>query len=124
VVSVRLPSFNDDSCTNHIACSRYVELQVFVGFRGYQSGWGSQILLQVFKGLVGLLSPPELVLFLEELKERESPNAESRDEPAQGGHAPHQLLHVMEAFGRLHFGDRQHLLWVRVNTTMGDHIPE
>jgi hypothetical protein len=38
MISVRLPSFDDDCCTNHIACSRYVKLQVFVGFRGYQSG--------------------------------------------------------------------------------------
>jgi hypothetical protein len=40
-------------------------------------GWGSQIFLQVFKGLLCLLSPVELVLLLEELKEWESPNAES-----------------------------------------------
>jgi hypothetical protein len=52
-------------------------MQVFVGLRGYQSGWSSQILLQVFKGLLGLLSPLKLVMFLKELKERESPNAKS-----------------------------------------------
>jgi hypothetical protein len=63
-------------------------------------------------------------MFLKELKERESPDTESRDKPAQGGHASRQLLHVMEALGRLHFGHRQHPLWVRVDTTMGDHIPE
>jgi hypothetical protein len=44
-----------------------------MGFRGYQSGWGCQILLQVFKGLKCHLSPLELVLFLDELKECESP---------------------------------------------------
>jgi hypothetical protein len=76
-VSVWLPLFDDDSCTNHIACSRYVELQVFLRFWGYQGGWGSQILLQVFEGLLCLMSPLELVLFLEELKERESRDAES-----------------------------------------------
>jgi hypothetical protein len=70
-----------------------------VGFQGYQSGWGSQILLQVFKNLLCLLSPLELVLFLDELKEMESPDAESRDEPTQGGHTPHQLLYIMEALG-------------------------
>jgi hypothetical protein len=74
--------------------------------------------------MLGLLSPPELVLFLEELRERKSPNAEWRDEPAQGGHAPCQLLYIMKALGLLHFGDSQHLLWVRVNTTTGDHIPK
>jgi hypothetical protein len=41
--------------------------------------WGCQVLLQVFKCLLCLLSPLELVLFLEELKQRESPDAESRD---------------------------------------------
>jgi hypothetical protein len=124
VVSVQLRSFDGDCYTNHIACSRYVELQVFVGFQGYQSGWGSQILLQVFESLLGLLSPLEFVMFLKELKERESPDAESQDEPPQGGYAPHQLLYVMETLRRLHFGDSRHLLWVRVNTTTGDHIPE
>jgi hypothetical protein len=47
-----------------------------MGFWGYQSGWGSQILLQFFEDLLGLLNPLELVLFLEELKEREPPNTE------------------------------------------------
>jgi hypothetical protein len=59
-----------------------------MGFWGYQSGWGCQILLQVFKDLLCLLSPLELVLFLEELKERESPNVKSRDKPAQSGMHP------------------------------------
>jgi hypothetical protein len=95
-----------------------------MGFQGYQSGRGSQIPLQVFEGLLCLLSPLELVLFLEELKERVSPNTESRDKPTQRGHASHQLLHIMEALKRLHFGDSRHLLCVRVNATTGDHIPE
>jgi hypothetical protein len=47
-----------------------------MGFWGYQSGWGCQI-LQVFKDLSAFLSPLELVLFLEELKEKEPPDAES-----------------------------------------------
>jgi hypothetical protein len=34
-VGVQLPPLDDDSCTNHIACSGYVILHVFVGFRGY-----------------------------------------------------------------------------------------
>jgi hypothetical protein len=95
-----------------------------MGFWGHLSGWGSQILFQVFKGLLCFLSPLELVLFLEELKERESLEAESRDEPTQGSHAPCQLLDVVEAIMRLHFHDSRHLLWVRVDSTMGDHIPE
>jgi hypothetical protein len=122
VITVRLPPFNDDSYTNHIACSRYAERQVFVGFWGYQSERGSVILIQVFQGLLCLLSALELVLFLEELKEWESPDAESQDKPAQGIHAPRQLLNIMEALSQLHLSDIQHLLWVRVNTTMGDHI--
>jgi hypothetical protein len=52
-----------------------------MGFQSYQSQWGCQVLIQVFKGLLCLLSPLECVLFLEELKEIESPDAESRDEP-------------------------------------------
>jgi hypothetical protein len=81
-----------------------------MGFWGYQSGWGCQILLQFFEGLLCLLSPLELVLFIEELKERESPDAESRDKPAQRSHASRQLLHVMEALGRLHVSNSRHLL--------------
>jgi hypothetical protein len=48
-----------------------------MGFRSYQSRWGCKVLLQVFKGVVCLLRLLKLVLFLEELKERESPDAES-----------------------------------------------
>jgi hypothetical protein len=48
-----------------------------MGFRAYQGRWGGQILLQVFVGLLCLLSPLELVLFFEELKKWESPDAES-----------------------------------------------
>jgi hypothetical protein len=95
-----------------------------MGFQGYQSGWGSQILLQVFEGLLCLLSPLELVLFLEKLKKRESPDAESRDKHAQSGQAYCQCLHIMEALRWLHFDDSRHLLKVRVNTTTGHHIPE
>jgi hypothetical protein len=62
-VGIRLPSFNDDCHTNHAAYNRYVELQVFMGFQGHQGGWSSQILLQVFEGLLCLLSPLELVMF-------------------------------------------------------------
>jgi hypothetical protein len=69
------------------------------------SGWRCQILLQVFECLLCLLNPLELVMFLKELKERESPDAESRDKPAQSDHASRQLLHVMEALGWLYFGD-------------------
>jgi hypothetical protein len=46
-------------------------------FWGYQGRWVNQILLEVFKGLLCLLSPLELVMFLEELKEWEFPDAES-----------------------------------------------
>jgi hypothetical protein len=115
------PPLDDDSCTDHVTHSWYVKLQVFVGFWGYQSRWGDQIFLQVFECF---LSPLELVMFLEEIKEWESPDAESWDESAQCSHTSRQLLDIMEALGRLHFGDSWHLLWVRVNTTSGDHIPE
>jgi hypothetical protein len=46
-------------------------------FWGYQCRWGNQIPLQVFKGFLCLLSPLELALFLEKLKEWEFPNAKS-----------------------------------------------
>jgi hypothetical protein len=44
-------------------------------------------------------------MFLKELKEWESPDVESRDEPAQSSHAPRQLLDIMEALGWLDFSD-------------------
>jgi hypothetical protein len=70
-----------------------------VGLRAYQSRWGGQILLQVFEGLLCLLSPLKLDLFLEELKQWESPDVELRDESAQGSHTYRQLLDIMEALG-------------------------
>jgi hypothetical protein len=73
---------------------------------------GSQIFLQVFESLLDLLSPLKLVLFLEELKKGRTLT------PSR------EINLLMEALGRLHFGDSRHLLEVRVNTTMGDHIPE
>jgi hypothetical protein len=76
MIGVRLPPLEDDSYIDHVACSGYVELQVFVGFRGHQVWWGSKIFLQVIEGLFCLLSLLELVLFIKELKERESPNTE------------------------------------------------
>jgi hypothetical protein len=81
-----------------------------MGFRGYQGGWGSQIFLQILEGFLCLLSPLELVQFLEDLEQRESPDAESRDKPAQGSHAPGQLLDIMEVLVWLHRGDSHHLL--------------
>jgi hypothetical protein len=77
VISIQLRPLDDDSCTDHITHSRYVKLQVLIGFQGYQSRWGDQILLQILEGLLCLLSPLELVLFLGELKEWESLDVES-----------------------------------------------
>jgi hypothetical protein len=76
-----------------------------LGFRAYQGRWGSQILLQVFKSFLCLLSPLELVLFFEVLKKWEPPDVESRDESAQGNHTSCQLLDIMEALGWPHLGD-------------------
>jgi hypothetical protein len=44
-VSTRLPSLGDNCCTNHVACSQYIKLQIFMGFQGHLGGWGSQIFL-------------------------------------------------------------------------------
>jgi hypothetical protein len=123
-IGILLPPFNNNGCIDHITCSRYVKLQVLMGFRAYQGRWRSQILLQVFEGLLCLLRPIELVLFFEELKKWESPDAELRDESAQGSQTAYQLLDIIGALGRHHLGDRRHLFWVRVNTPSGDHIPE
>jgi hypothetical protein len=75
-----------------------------MGFWACQGRWVSQILLQVFEGVLCLLCPLELVLFFEELKKWESPYAEWRDESAQGSHTSHQILDIMEALGWLHHG--------------------
>jgi hypothetical protein len=82
VVVVRLPSFNYNYCTDHIACSRYVKLQNFVGLRNHEGGWGSQVPFEFFKGLLHLFGPLELVFLFEELEGREPPDAESRYESA------------------------------------------
>jgi hypothetical protein len=72
-----LPSLNDNRSTDHITHSRYVKLQVFMGFQGYQTRWGDEIFLQAFEGFLCLLGPLDLVMFLEELKKWESADAES-----------------------------------------------
>jgi hypothetical protein len=41
VIGIRLPTFDDDCHTDHVACSRYVKLQVFMGFQGHQGMWRS-----------------------------------------------------------------------------------
>jgi hypothetical protein len=76
-VGIQLPLFDNDCHTNHVACSRYVKLQILVGFRGHQGGWSSQILLQIIEDLLCLLGPLELVLFLRSLK-KGSPLTPSR----------------------------------------------
>jgi hypothetical protein len=48
-----------------------------MGFRGYQTRWGDEIFLQAFEGFLCLLGLLDLVMFLEELKKWESPDAES-----------------------------------------------
>jgi hypothetical protein len=74
VIGTRLHSFNDDHHTDHVTCSRYVELQGFMGFRGHQGEWGNQILHEVIKSLMCFHTPLEFALFLEDLEEREPPN--------------------------------------------------
>jgi hypothetical protein len=34
-ISIGLPSFDDDCYSYHVACSRYVKQEVFVGIRSY-----------------------------------------------------------------------------------------
>jgi hypothetical protein len=46
-----------------------------------------------------LLSPLELVLFLEELEEWESLDVESRDDPSQSSHTSCQLLDIWRLLG-------------------------
>jgi hypothetical protein len=48
-----------------------------MGLWGHQDGWGSQILLEIFKGLLCFLGPLELVMLLKELKKQESFDTES-----------------------------------------------
>jgi hypothetical protein len=64
-VGTRLPSFDDDRRTNHIACSQYAELQGFMWFRGHQGGWGSQVFLEIFESIMYFFGPLELVLLFE-----------------------------------------------------------
>jgi hypothetical protein len=85
--------------------SIYVKLRVFVGIWGDQGRWVNKIFLQVYGGHLCLLSPLELVMFLEEHKELESSNVESRDDPTQGSHTPRQIMNIIEALRRPHLGD-------------------
>jgi hypothetical protein len=42
LIGVELPSFDDDCHIDHVACSQYVKLQVFMGFRGHQGAAQSE----------------------------------------------------------------------------------
>jgi hypothetical protein len=42
-IGIWLPLLDNNSYTNHIKCSRYVKLHVFVGFWGYQCRWVAHI---------------------------------------------------------------------------------
>jgi hypothetical protein len=76
-VGTQLPSFNDNRHTNHIVCSRYVQLQGFMGFWDHQGGWCSQVLHDIFKSFICFFHLLELVLLFDELEEREPPDTES-----------------------------------------------
>jgi hypothetical protein len=62
VVAAQLPSLNYNCCTNHIACSRYVKLESFVGLRGHKGGWDSQVPFEFFKCLMLFFGTLELIL--------------------------------------------------------------
>jgi hypothetical protein len=82
-----------------------------MGFQGHQGGWSSHILPQVIKGLLCLLGPLELVLFLRSLK-KGSPLTPSHEMNLLKAAIPppHQLLDIMETLVWLYFSDNRHLL--------------
>jgi hypothetical protein len=67
-VGTRLPMLDENRHTNHIACSRYVKLQDFMGFQGHQGGWGSQVFLEIFESFLCFLVHWNLFYFLRGLK--------------------------------------------------------
>jgi hypothetical protein len=77
VVGTRLPLFNDDRCTNHIACSRYVKYKFSWGSRATREGGVVRYFLRSSKVSCALIdeSPLELVLFLKQFEE--PPDVES-----------------------------------------------
>jgi hypothetical protein len=58
-----------------------------MGFQSHEGGWVRQVPLELFEIFMCFFSPLELILLFEELEEGEPPDAESRDESAQGSHA-------------------------------------
>jgi hypothetical protein len=87
VYATQLLSLDNNSCADHVVCRRYVKLQDFVGLRSHESGWGGEVPFEFLEVLLNLLSPLKIVLLLEQLEERESPDTESKYEMAQGYHA-------------------------------------
>jgi hypothetical protein len=53
-----------------------------MGLRSHKSGWGRQVLFEFLESLLCFLGPLEFVLHLDQLEEREPPDAESGDESA------------------------------------------
>jgi hypothetical protein len=53
-----------------------------MGLGSHESGWSSHVSFKFLEGFLSLLGPLKYVLLPEQLKEREPPGVESRDESA------------------------------------------
>jgi hypothetical protein len=62
-------SFHHDCRADDVSSRGDVEQQVLAWLRSRQDGWRLQVVFEVLKRLVCLLSPLELVVVLEQLKE-------------------------------------------------------
>jgi len=67
-----------------------------------------------------LFRPLEQIVLPEKFEERESPLPELGDESAQGSHAAHQLLHLLDASRGSHLLDGLNLFGVGLDSSVGN----
>ena len=91
-----------------------------VGRRDQDRGLHQKLLDRV-KRLLGLGHPFEAVSLLHKPIEGETLFAEARDEAAEGGEAPYDLLNHLYVLDRAHPYDGQDLLWVGFDVMLEDN---
>jgi hypothetical protein len=101
-----------------------VEQQVLAWLGSRQDGWRLQVVFEVLKRLVCLLSPLELVVVLEQLEEGQSLFSKSGDESVQSCHAASELLDVLDHLRCILGCNSIDLLWIFFDPAMADNEPE
>src|SRR3954468_16822848 len=117
-------ALDDECCAYHTVACCHVEVQLFSFFGYRQDRWGRECLLQVRECFAGFFGPLEFLSFPEQLVEWQRAFPQSADETTQGCESSSELLHTFDVGWLLHPGDCLNFLWVRFDSSGGNHVPE